>query len=156
METKNLLSKEEVLSFNLWTTYYHFLTSLKEVFEKELSIHLNGEKIYSFIESEFYEVDGRIKESGSANYPDAEEIHFQVEDKKNSISITFDYGDTSRFCLDLFYIVTEENGETDEELRHLHGFQIDQLFSSDAIEAAVCWIKTGELSAFAKDVFESI
>ena len=157
MKTNNLLTKEEVLSFNLWATYFNFLTSLKEVFERELEtcLSLNGVKIYSFIESRFYEVDGRSKESGSANYPDAEEVHFQVKDKENFVSVTFDYGDTSKFCLDL-YTITEENGEKDKELRYLHGFKIDQLFSFAVIEAAVCWIETGELSDFAKDVFESI
>lgn len=151
METKmNLLNKDEVLAFNLWNHYFNFLTSIKDVLEKELAARLNGEKITSFVKSDFYEKDGRLK-NATKDYPDSEDIYFEVENKDHFIGISFYYGNASKSGLDL-YSKTDEDGQT---LRYVFGCKTEKLFSPEVIEAAVNWIKTGKLSDFAKDVFES-
>lgn len=154
METKNaLLTKEDVLSFNLWANYFNFLASLKDILEKELAAKLNGEEIRSFIESEFYNEDGSLKEKSSKDYPDSESVHFEVENKKSSIGFTFYYADTSKVCFD-FYAMADEDGEDCKELRFYYSRKTDQLFSSEVIDAAVSWIQTGELNDFAASVVE--
>lgn len=155
MKTEKIfLTKEDVLSFNLWENYFNFLTALKDLFEKELATQLNGEKINSFIESEFYEKDGSLKEKSSKDYPDSEEVHFEVENKEHSVGFTFYYGDVSKSSLDL-YSITEEGGEDYKTFRHTYACKTNELFLPEVIEAAVYWIQTGELDDFAKGVVES-
>jgi len=156
MKTEKIfLTKEDVLSFNLWENYFNFLIALKDLFEKELAIKLNGEKINSFIESEFYEKDGSLKEKSSKDYPDSEEVHFEVENKEHSVGFTFFYGDASKSCLD-FYSIAEEDGKKYKTFRHTYSCKTDKLFLPEVIEAAVYWIHTGELNNFIKDLVESV
>lgn len=153
MKTNNLLTKEEVLSFNLWGYYFNFLISFKKAFEKELTSKFDGEKIISFVKSDFYEKDGSLK-NATKDYPDAEDVHFEVENKEHSIGFSFYYGDASKSGLDL-YSITDEDGENNKTFRHSYGCKTEELFSPEVIEAAVYWIKTGKLNDFAKRVVES-
>jgi len=141
-----LLTKEEILSFNLWSYYFNFLNSVKDLFEKELVARLNGEKITSFVKSDFYEKDGSSKNSTSKNYPDSEDLYFQIENKDHSIGLCFYYADASKSAFDL-YSKTDEGSRT---LRYTRDCKIEDFLSPELVEAAVYWIKTGELSDFTK------
>lgn len=151
---KVLLTKEEILSFKIWEDYFNFLTSTKALFEKELAAKLNGEKIYSFVESKFYEKDGSlIKEGRSKEYPDAEEIHLEVENKEYSTGFSFYNGNTINTCLD-FYSIKKDGEENYKSLRFIYDTSIDVLFSSKIVEAAVYWIQTGTIIDAIKNVVQ--
>jgi hypothetical protein len=152
METKmNLLTKDEALSFNLWNHYFNFLTSIKELFEKELAVKLNGEKITSFVKSDFYEKDGSLK-NATKDYPDSEDIYFEVENKEHFIGLCFYYGDASKSGLDLY----SKTDKDDNTLRYTCGCKTEKLFLPEMIEAAISWIETGKINDSAKKVFESV
>lgn len=150
---KKLLSKEDILSFRMWDGYFNFLISIKALFEKELAAKLSGEKINSFIDSEFYEQSGEPKKGGSKEYPDSEEIHFEVENRKYSAGFSFYDGDTLKSCLDLYFLQEEEEQKY-TSIRFLYGCKTEELFSPEVIDAAVYWIKTGELHDFIKEDIE--
>jgi hypothetical protein len=148
-----LLTKNEVLSFNIWANYFHFLESVKNLFEKELAAKLSGEKISSFIDSGFYEKDGAIKEDRPRDYPDSEEIHLEVENRKHSVGFSFYDMNASKPCLD-FYSIKEEDGKPFEDLVYYGSITTD-LFSPEIIEASFCWIQTGTLNDFIKTFMEA-
>jgi hypothetical protein len=145
------MEKKQVLSFNLWEEYYNFLVSLEGVYKEELKTLLAEETIYAFIESKFYNKEGGLKEPRSSDYPDSEEVHFELKDHKNFISLDFYYGNTEKAGISLG--TTNENGR---ELLHLYSSdELASIFSPEILEAVACWLKTGELNDFAKGVVEN-
>ena len=145
------MDKSQLLSFNLGSEYYKFLVSLEGVFKEELNVFLPEENISSFVESKFYNEEGGLKEPRTSDYPDSEEIHFELKNCKSFVSLDFYYGNTEKVGIS-FGI--NDGGEKD--LLYLYGSdKLASIFSPEMLEAIAVWLETGELNDFAKSIVEN-
>lgn len=154
-QADKLMTKEEVLAFNMWATYWNFLNSLEKAFSDELEANLKNK---SFLLSSWIESTGFFNENGQSqrDNPECEEIYFQLQNHKSAIRIVVGLGKTNEAYLDL---IEDEEGEgksfsPGNHLAEECRTDIKDVFSPESIEAAVEWLEKGTLTEFAKKNFK--
>ncbi len=154
MAEQNLIeNKEQLMSANTWERYWSYLTFLRSFFKLELMKQKGIDEIDSRIGSinGFFNQKGEVKH----DYPELEEIYFQIPNHRTSVRICITSAHTETPKLELvsggldhhYYMLDEKSSYKGDV-----GF----LFLNEVIEMVVMWLTLGHLNDFGKSHFKKV
>lgn len=149
--TQKLMSKDEVLGFDLWAIYWNYLLSLQEAFKKELQAKLGDIEIETWIISYADFLDTATGKTLS-DFPELEEIHFRLCNHISSVRIGVSYANTP--MIDLEFVENTTEGEDDHYYVNDKHHSANRVFSNEMISAASEWLKEATISSSVMDILK--
>jgi len=142
------MSKDEVLGFDLWATYWNYLLSLQEAFKKELQTKLGDVEIETWVMS-YADFLNTTTGKTMSDSLELEEIYFRLCGQVPSVRISISYANTS--MIDLEFVENTTEDEDDHYYINDKHHSANRVFSDEMISAAGEWLKDATISSSVMD-----